>query len=320
MNLFKEYEHRFPIVIDSSMRVDYCACPRKFYLRHVLGLAPIGTSIHLTAGSAYADALETFRKSYYGAEEDFETARARGVEALLITYGNPDFDVSEAKQWYRMVDAFLAYLVNWNPATDYMKPAMFDGKPAVEFSFALPIHEELVHPQSGDPLLYVGRFDMLGKMNNTLFVEDDKTTGRLGQQWSGQWDLRSQFTGYCWGAQQYGHPVGGAIIRGTAILKTKITHAEAIVYRPKFMIQRWLKRLQGNVAMMCAAFEGLMTAELDVDAAFPNYGEENGSCASYSGCSYKMLCESPDPANWVDGNFEVSYWDPTHGAATAQLP
>lgn len=313
-------EHRFPVVIDSSMRTDYSACPKKFYYRHIRGLQPLGVNIHLNAGGAYADALETFRKEFYGNKTSFEDARALGVLALLKSYGEPDFDPSEAKQWYRMVDAFMSYLEQWHPNTDYLKPAMMtlhhgEEEPAVEFSFSLPIDDSIFHPETGDPLLYVGRFDMLGIMNDTMFVVDDKTTSRLGQQWSMQWDLRSQFTGYCWGAREFGHPVGGAIIRGTAILKTKITHAEAIVYRPEFIIDRWVERLVSDTERMVLDYRDCCrTDHLSVDTYYPNMGEENGSCASYSGCAYRQLCESPMPEAWIDGNFEVSFWDPTRGA------
>jgi hypothetical protein len=318
----KDYELKFPVVIDSSMRTDYSSCPRKFYYRHLLGLQSLGVNIHLNAGGAYADAMEVFRKAFYGDDVSFEDAQALGVLALIKTYGDPDFEPSEAKQWYRMIDAFLSYLATYPPATDYVKPYMEKGNPAVEYSFALPVDDEhLAHPDTDDPLLFVGRFDMLAMMNGTMFVLDDKTTSRLGQQWSMQWDLRSQFTGYCWGAQQFGHPVGGAIIRGTAILKTKITHAEAIVYRPQFMIDRWKKRLVIDCTAMVDAYMDLFIPTTDetgklltLDDCFPCLGEESGACASYSGCSYKMLCESPNPENWVEGNFEVNRWDPTRGA------
>lgn len=310
-------ELAFPTVLDSSMRTDYASCPRKFYYRHLLGVAPLGVNIHLNAGGAYADALEVFRKSYYTGT-DFETARALGVLALIKSYGDPDFEPSEAKQWYRMVDAFLSYLANWHPSHDYLKPATFNGEPAVEFSFALPVDSNLLQPDTLDPLLFVGRFDMLGILNDTLFVVDDKTTSRLGVQWSAQWDLRSQFTGYCWGAQQFGHQVGGAIIRGTAILKTQINHAEAVVYRPKHIIDRWYDRLVCDGYEMVARYASLSDDpenRTSLDACFPCTGEENGSCSSYSGCAYKSLCEVANPLEWIDGNFVISRWDPTRGAA-----
>jgi PD-(D/E)XK nuclease superfamily len=291
----------FPVVVDSSMRVDYSTCPKKFYYRHVLGLTGHSVSIHLNAGGAYAKALETFRKKYYSGECDFETAQAHGVLALLKAYGDVDYDPGEAKQWYRMVDAFLSYFSQWHPEFDYLKPAIFNDKPAVEFSFAMPL--EINHPQTQDPLLFTGRFDMFGEMNGCLFVVDDKTTSRLGAQWSLQWDLRSQFTGYCWAAKEYDYPVVGAVIRGSAILKNQITHAEAVVYRPDFIIKRWEHRMKADVAEMVDSFQR---------NDFPNKGEENGGCCAYSGCAYQKLCLSDNPQRWVENEFIVHRWNPMH--------
>lgn len=306
---FENYKHKFPVVVDSSMRVDSNSCLQKYYLRHILGLAPISISIHLNAGGAYADALEAFRLAFYRDRDSVPVARAKGVIALIKSYGDIDFEPTEAKQWHRMVDAFLSYVREYPPATDHLQPVMLDAgdgkkKPAVEFGFALPFDINLKHPETGDPLLYVGHFDLLGILNGVMFGEDDKTTSRLGAQWGAQWDLRSQFTGYCWGAKQYDYPMGGFVIRGTGILKTKITHAEAIVYRPNWMIERWHERLSFDVANLLQHYKSNY---------WPHTGEESGACAAYSGCAYRTLCQSPEPERWVEGNFIVARWNPVTG-------
>src|SRR3990172_5087025 len=102
------------------------------------------------------------------------------------------------------------------------------GEFGIEFSFAAAI-PEVKHPETGDPILFCGRFDQLAEYNKMLFVEDEKTTTSLGEQWRNNWDLDSQFTGYVWGAKQFGLPVVGAIVRGIGLLKTKTTHQEVIV-------------------------------------------------------------------------------------------
>lgn len=301
-----ELDYQFPVTIDATMRSDYCACPRKFYWRHCLGLTPSGgTNIHLVAGAAFARAFEVFRKEFYTGTS-FEDAQAMGVIALLKEYGDHDFPADESKQWPNMVDAFQSALRNWPPATDYMQPLIVHGSPAVEFSFAIPIAPHLLHPLTNDPLLFCGRFDMIGEMNGSLFGEDDKTTKALGSYWSQQWDLRSQFTGYTWGAREFGYPLAGFVIRGTAILKTKITHAEAIVYRPEWMVNRWFDRLLLTTNDMLMAYNSNL---------WPMTGEENGTCASYGGCPFVPLCNTPNPDQWMEGNYTVERWDPTNRGA-----
>lgn len=198
-----------------------------------------------------------------------------------------------------MLGAFDYYFVQWDLGTDTLKPYMPKGKPAVEFSFALPI-PGVNHPTTGDPMLYVGRFDMLGEMpGGALFVVDDKTTKALGPTWSQQWDLRAQFTGYCWAAREYGHDVQGAIIRGISILKRSNGHAQAITYRPQWKVDLWLDQLIHDVKTMISMWEsGRWSLNLDA------------SCTLYGGCPYKALCDVPNPEHWIAGNFEVRVWDP----------
>jgi hypothetical protein len=136
-----------------------------------------------------------------------------------------------------------------------------------------------------------------------LFVFDDKTTSALGPLWSKQWNLRSQFTAYTYGAQQHQLPVIGAIIRGMSILKSKCDTAEAIVYRPRWMIDRWVERLQWDVQRMIAMWNS---------GYWPNTGEESGACSDYGGCPFQVLCESEHPDNYIPVYFAEGRWDPMH--------
>lgn len=291
---------KFPAVIDSTMRADFNACPALFMLRDVYGLRPAGTNVHLNAGGAYAKGLETFRKAYFFDNLDFSDARALGAEALIREYGDPqDIPEDHPKSWHRTLEAYKSYLVEWPPATDPLKPHEVEGAGTIEFSFAMPL--PIHHPETGDPIIFAGRFDMLAELNATLFVVDDKTTSRLGPTWADQWRLRSQFTGYVWAARQFGYPVAGAVIRGTAILKTKITHAEAIVYRPAHLIDRWYNRLLWDVQRMVNYWN---------QNFFPNCGEESGACSHYGGCAYADLCDKADWEEWADTNYIVDRWNP----------
>lgn len=295
--ILPDYERQFPVLIDSTMRSDYSACPRKFFYRHILGLSPTVTSIHLVAGSAYARGLETARKLFYDEGVSPADAIAEGAAALIAEYGE-DIDNDHPKRWDRVLEAYLSYFKQWPMESDYMHPHFHGDSHSVEFSFALPL--QLDHPNTDDPLLYGGRFDMLAERQGALFVEDDKTTSSLGAQWSKQWALRSQFTGYCWGAKQFDYPVAGAVIRGTAILKTQINHAEAIVYRPEHIMDRWIKRLYEDIHDMRQHY---------IDDQWPCRGEESGACSAYGGCPYLQMCEASEPERWVT-MFEISRWIP----------
>jgi hypothetical protein len=174
---------------------------------------------------------------------------------------------------------------------------MSNGNPAVEFSFSIPL--PINNPDTGEPLLFVGRFDMLGEFQKSLFVVDEKTTTALGQTWAQQWDLKSQFTGYCAAAREYGYPVAGAIIRGVGLLKHETTFAQVPQYRADWQIDRWYAQLLRDVQRMVDSY-----IAGQYDSALSE------ACAAYGGCAFRRLCLSQHPEQWIDGYFVEKVWDP----------
>lgn len=293
----------FPLVWDNTMRVSFITCPQRFaweYLRHFKHTAP-STDLH--AGKAWAHALETARMAFYGDKVPSEDAIALGLEALVQSYG--DFTPpknKENKSLDRLIQAWLYYFKAFPFDLDPVQPLMnpYTGKPMVEFSFVLPLDPELVHPETGEPLLYSGRADMLASYAGAASVYDDKTTSSLGPKWAEQWDRRSQFTGYCWAAQAYGLQVSQVVVRGIAILKTDINHAQAITPRSPHHIEEWHHQIKRDLKRAIECWkEGFWDKNL-ADA-----------CASYGSCLFKQPCSSPNPEPWLTGgNYAVRVWNP----------
>ena len=273
----------FPGVVDASMLSTLKACPRKFYYEYILRRIPFEQSIHLVAGGAFAAGLEAARISFFQYKEDTETALARGIIKIIEKWEGEPLPENTPKTLPRMCGALIYYFNQYGFATDHIQPIMLDGKPSVEFSFALSIFGELKNPSTGEEIIYAGRFDMLGEYNKTPFVVDEKTTSSLGASWSAQWKHRSQFTGYCWAAREYGYNVAGAIIRGVSILKTKYDTKEAITYRPKEYIDRWQESTTFHLRQAFLFYE-------------QNYWPYNfdSSCSSYGACPYSDLCSLPE--------------------------
>ena len=288
----------FPSWIDSTARKDFDACPTKFYWSHIRGLRRKGGNVHLVFGGTLAKGLETFRKAYYGEGKQIIDCYTDALHAMILEWGDFEEPEGTAKTFANCVLALMAYFEQYNPAEDVVRPYMHDGEPAVEFSFALPI-PGVFHPQTGDPILYTGRFDMLGTYGNSVFVVDEKTASQLGQGWQAQWRLASQLTGYCWAAQQFGYKVQGAIIRGVGIYKTYFAHQMVIQQRPQWMLDRWLRQLQRDVRRMISLWE---EGEWDMSL--------DSACSNYGGCPFMTLCESPMPENWVETEYEISGWNP----------
>jgi len=288
----------FPRVISSSLRESFSRCPKKFYWDTIIGLTPKETSVHLTAGAAYAAAVEALRKEYY-TTGDYDKAVALGLEALIKTYGPFDPPEYETKTLERTIAAYVEHLVQYPPATDHCRPTMGTHGPRVEFSFTLEL--PIPHPVTKEPILFSARFDQLAEFNGALFVFDDKTTGSISKYWRQQWDLRSQLTGYVHCAREHGYDVVGAIIRGMAILKTKCNTQEAITHRPQWMIDRWKERLIYDVERM---------VDLWNRGYWPNQGEENGGCTTYGLCNFFTLCTAQEPEHYIDVNYTRERWDP----------
>jgi len=203
----------------------------------------------------------------------------------------------QQKSLERVLGALASYFDQWPIGTDYIRPHQWHGGDGIELTFALPM--EIAHPETGEPLLYAGRFDMLAEYQGQLWVEDDKTTSQLGPTWGDKWNLRGQFTGYCKAAHSFDLPVAGAIIRGTSFLKNSFGHAEAITARPKWMIDQWWEQLHRDTERMILCWQ-----EGFYDQNFSD------SCDAFAGCQFARLCLTQEPEEWIAGHYATRIWDP----------
>lgn len=288
----------FPRVIDSSMLSAFRSCPMKFFREYVQHFKRKGQSIHLHAGGAYAHGLEVSRRAYY---EDGRTpgeAENLGLDALAAYYGDFDCPSNSAKTKERMLGALDFYFANYPLDTDLAQPARLPGgKLGIEYSFAQPL--PCLNPQTGEPIIFAGRSDMIVEFAGGIYILDDKTTSSLGPSWSDQWEMRGQFTGYSWAARETGIKVAGTLIRGVSILKTKYETQQVNTYRADFEIDRWLTQTVRDIERMRQMWaEGYWDSNLDE------------SCNSYGGCPFKTSCKSADPMPWLETDFEQRVWDP----------
>lgn len=293
----------FPLVWDNTMRAAFVRCPTYWRRAYLEGWASPIPSIHLHAGGAFAFGVEQTRKAFYERSLPVDDAVASGAAGIITAFGDaevPDTGSGANKSPDRLLEGLVSYFDQYPLSDDPLKPlALPDGKRALEFTFSLPI-PDVLHPATGDPLIYAGRFDMLAERDGVLFIVDEKTASQLGASWVSQWTLDSQFTGYCWAARQFGYPVAGAIIRGISFLKSSIGHAQAIIYRPEWTVERWYKQLCRDLRRAIACW-----SEDEFDLAL-----DKSACGSYGGCTFVRVCDSPDPERWLEADFVKRKWDP----------
>lgn len=288
----------FPPTIDSTMLAAFRACPQKMYRSYVQHWKPQYESIHLVAGKAFANGLEVARRAFYLDGRDPPDCIALGGEALLEAYGDFQYTEDDKKTPTRMLGALEYYFEQFPLGIDPAIPIEYaEGRRGIEFSFAEPI--EVLHPTSGEPLIYSGRADMVVNWADGIYVEDDKTTSSLGASWLKQWEHRSQFTGYLWAARRAGINAKGALVRGVSILKTKYDHAEVLTTRSDWEIERWYQQMLRDVQRMIACWE----------AGYWDYNLDN-ACTEYGNCSFTDICKAKEPDKWLPTQFERRVWDP----------
>ena len=288
----------FPNTIDSTMLSAFRSCPQKMFRTYVEHWKPKSESVHLIAGGAFAAGIEAARKAFYMEGQSPENSEAAGMEALLRHYGDFECPPESAKSPERTAGALEFYFQNYPLGADQATPIkLAGGKQGIEFSFAHPL--EISHPVTGDPILYTGRADMIADFAGGIYVFDEKTASQLGPSWGRQWDLRSQFTGYCWACRQDGIQAAGVIVRGVSILKTKYDTQQAITYRGDWEVDRWHQQTLRDVKRMIQCWEdGYWDFSLD------------HACAEYGGCSLTQVCKSQSPESWLDTYYERRVWDP----------
>lgn len=288
---------QMPQVIDSTIRSDYVSCHTKGYWSFQRKLGPPYASTDLIAGGAFAKGLEVTRQAFYGEGLSLSASLEKGMLAAIVEYGDHEpIESKQAKSLERVLLALGDYFNHYNPSTDHIKPLMVAGRACVEFTFSIPL--PIDHPDTKQPILYAGRFDMLGVRNEQLVVVDEKTTSQLGPTWVNKWNLRGQFTGYIWACQRYDYPVLGAIVRGVSFLKNSFGHAESIQLRAQWEVDQWYDQLLYDVERMKAAY---LTGWYD--QAFDE------ACADYGGCPFQQLCKAHDPEAWTSKYF-IREWDP----------
>ena len=288
----------FPVAIDSTTLAAFRSCPQKAFRQYIQHWKPASDSVHLIAGGAFADGIEAARRAFYENASSAEDAVGAGLAALIRRYGDFECPPDSAKSLERTAGALEFYFERYPLGADSATPITFaDGRRGIEFSFAQPL--PINHPITGDPLLYTGRSDMIANAYGGVYIYDEKTTSSLGQSWSKQWEMRSQFTGYCWAAQQYNLNPTGVVVRGVSILKTKYDTMEVISYRSPYEIERWLGQVVRDIQRMIRCWEeGYWDWNLD------------HACSEYGGCAFTSVCKSSDPEAWLPTYFVKRVWDP----------
>ena len=309
---------QFPAVLDATMFKSYKRCPRQFFHAHVEGkrLGGEDESVHLLAGRAFAKGLEAARGWFYSKSNDTTDsfhAIEMGLQALIDCYG-PDRP-AEAKNLSRLEEAFRAYFVRWPLSIDSGIVPELDG---VESSFTFPI-PGLAHPDTGEPMLYAGRRDMVGidkdnvnpfdECAESLWMVDEKTGGYIKEGWQYAYELDWQFLGYMYHERFIlKRPVEGVVIRKINLVRkvfdAKGDLAQARITFSDEVLKDWYHQMTETALEIEATYRLRRTNGNFHPNTFPQvFGD---ACNAFGrGCDFKPLCRHTTPPQ-----YKIHRWDP----------
>lgn len=292
-----EIIHNFPICVTNSMASDYLRCPYLWWQKYILRIGPQEQSIHLAAGGAIAAGLADARKAFYQDGVEREQAEFLGFKRIMREWSYHDFGEDGPrpnKSLGQAVNAYYDYHDKFPMDTTDIKPVLYGPTPAIEFSFSIPT--PILHPQSGEPILFEGTLDMIAGMEDTdkAVLVDEKTCQFVSDSWLKAFALRSQFIGYTYAAQHFKWPIHGVLVRGIVMKRAGgIEFVSPFYQYDKHMITEWWLTFSSVIQDMVDTYKQLRYPRKALGDA----------CSAFAGCAFQDRCLSPTPER-VPG-FEV---------------
>ena len=299
---------KFPEII-SDTDVSLFGCPLKWFRERCLCLKPLQYEYNenLTAGVAFAKGLELTRLHYIetgNVEEALEKGKTHILE-LMETEEEEDSLFGKRNLGYktpiRVSQLLEEYLRQFPLDQEYSPvPLTIDGNKGIEHTITAEL--PLKHPITDKPLIFKGKFDMLGKTEmGTLAIFDEKVVKNLTKNDQKFYSVKSQFIGYSWLCQQEGYgDVNNVYVRACAILKNEYKIAEYPIYITESMRKAWLS----NLLETSLRFKSYFKVQSKNSTYFnPSFSSE---CNKYfTPCQYTNLCTGED----TETEYKQITWD-----------
>lgn len=166
---------------DATSVKSFEKCPRYYKYKHLEGWQSKHKSVHLVFGGIYAAALEQYYKHTFAGIDPDEAVALVVRAALLETWaherdadnrrvegtGSPWDSMHNAKTRETLIRSIVWYLDHFTEDTT-STVELSDGRPAVEYSFSIPL--------DGD-IQWCGHIDRLVTYGDDIYVMDQKTSG-----------------------------------------------------------------------------------------------------------------------------------------------
>jgi hypothetical protein len=270
---------------DATSLGNYEKCPRYYQFVNLLGYQRKDKSVHLIFGGLYAAALEHYFK-YVSSGMSVDDATIAVVRAAMVETWEYDADdkgeniPGSGKPWDSMhstktretlIRSIVWYLDHFKD--DEASVLVTDGVPAVEYSFALPLDNDIV---------WCGHIDKMVEYNGDPYVMDQKTSGStITSRFFQQFTPDIQMSGYTYaGRVIFNLPVKGVIIDAAQIAVGFTRFERGFVHRTEDQLNQWLDSSMLNI---------LRAREDTADNRFPMNRQ---SCGNYGGCDFRDVCSA----------------------------
>lgn len=284
---------------DSSSLELAMACPRKYYYRMILGIAPKQSSVHLLFGGIFAKAVETFYK-LRAQGKSIDEATVDVVHLALLdswdqTTGQPKIFDDTVKTRSTLIRSIIWYLEEYadESAAAMTTVTLSDGTPAVELSFTL---------EFGDDLLYCGHLDrVVDYMGGRYWLDNKTTNAALTPYFFNRFAMASQFFGYTWAGQTIlRSPIKGGIIDAIGVQVGATQFLRQPITYTADRIEEWYDNTHSVISLI-RSYTALQKFPMNLTA-----------CENYGGCPYKELCgRSPRVRDYYQqSNYAAAVWDP----------
>lgn len=297
-------------------------CLKKYQYKLIEGWSNPNLSVHLRFGQHYASALEHYYKHVALGMSEEDAVVEVVWEALRDTWDRPDpyagvTDQNSAEVEARIARGQIGEGAPWNSMhniktretlirsivwyLDHFKddPApvhiLADGKPAVEYSFAIPVDNGIT---------FTGHLDRLVDYAGHPYVMDQKTSGStIGPSFFDQFNPNIQMSMYTFAGQvALGVPVKGVIIDAAQIAVGFTRFERNFTMRTEDQLEEWYENVMYTIAEAQRATR---------NGFFPM---NEASCGNYGGCEFRHICsKSPRVREqFLSSNFvKNDPWDPS---------
>lgn len=298
---------------DNTRLSDYKACPRQYFIRHVLGwTVDYGrTAPALVFGSAWHEGMDTVWK--YAKKVDQPTLTALAHDEFMkcwTGYGYPEsLDAVEAENLGARTP-MVAKEMLWHYTEQRWSMLQNMKLLACEQPFAVPLPGLPDH-------WYVGRLDKVFEYNGQRLVGEHKTTslyrinGGFAPEWTESWYASSQVKGYQFGGGLYFDGVDGVWVDGALVHKKvhdafkfiPIAHHQSLLEEWITTTITWASEVTENTRRW--------NAGVSVEIAFKK--NEDSCYGKYGTCQFLDICRTcADPTSLAGPplGFKEEKWEP----------